>query len=100
MKQITLAAMQSIVCDEDGIDNLTKGRSYTILEDESQDGNWRIIRVTCDDGVARRVPPQMFRTPAGDLIGCRLCFDHGYVHGGQDQGEYIRRCECQRPYTC
>ncbi len=71
---------------------LTRGKVYTVLEDEVDRAGWRIIRVTCDDGVARRVPPQFFRSQDGKLFGCRECFDRGVIHGGEDQGEFIRKC--------
>jgi hypothetical protein len=65
-----LKAGQSIIYQGGLEGGLTKGNRYTVLEDEYVENNWRIIRVTCDDGVARKVPPQVFANEDGEVLGC------------------------------
>ena len=96
MNKKPLKANQPIIYDGGLQGALTVGKTYTVLEDEVTEKGWRIIRVMCDDGIARKVPPQMFHNEAGEQLGCNKCFDRGIIHGGEEMGEYIKQCECQR----
>lgn len=73
---------------------LTEQKRYVVLEDEYVANGWRIIRVACDDGVARKVPPQAFANDSGEALGCMRCYDRGIIRGGEDMGAFIKRCDC------
>jgi hypothetical protein len=96
MDKTPLKAGQSIIYQSGLQGDLTEGRHYTVLEDEYVTDGWRIIRVTCDDGIPRKVPPQAFTNESGEVLGCRKCYDRGFIRGGEERGEFIEQCDCQR----
>lgn len=73
---------------------LTPLKGYPVLDDEIQQDRWRIIRVKCDDGQARKVPPAAFTNGSGIALGCQKCWDTYILQGGEDQGAFIKRCSC------